>query len=105
MQKKTKVFRLTLTVPEQMRAISNMPIVQETRLDDHKKRVEFQPSPVMSSYLLAVVVGEFDFLSEFVEGVEVFSYLLVLFAFSSHTHTSLLPWASTKTFFFGGSVF
>ena len=46
-----------------MTALSNMP---ESMVRDHgdgTKTVSFMPSPRMSTYLLAFVVGEFDFVS------------------------------------------
>ncbi len=50
-------FQVTLTVPSDMDAISNMPAVEET-VDGDTKTVRFGESPVMSTYLLAFVVAE-----------------------------------------------
>ncbi len=43
-------------------ALSNMPVAREEAADGGKKKlVTFSDTPRMSSYLLAMVVGEFDF--------------------------------------------
>lgn len=70
-------FLLTLTVPSHMRAISNMPIVEESTLENGTKRVKFDKSPIMSSYLLALVVGEFDYISTFADKTEIRVYSAV----------------------------
>merc|ERR1711931_496617 len=56
-------FDLTLVVPKDRIALSNMPVKSETGLssDDAWKVVSFDRTPVMSTYLLAFIVGEFDF--------------------------------------------
>jgi len=55
-------FKVTLLVDEGLTALSNMPEISNTLLDDGKtRRVEFDESPVMSSYLLAFCVGDFDY--------------------------------------------
>lgn len=40
--------------------LSNMP-ESSISVDDDNKTVVFQTTPVMSTYLVAIVVGEFDF--------------------------------------------
>ena len=54
------VFEVTMLVPKGRIAISNMPPTSEEALPDGRKRVRFAPSPIMSTYLLAFAVGEFD---------------------------------------------
>lgn len=54
-------FKITLEVPSELIALSNMPVIQE-KLDGHLKIVSFQESPIMSTYLVAVVVGLFDYI-------------------------------------------
>lgn len=57
-------FTCSLRVPSHMVALSNMP---ESMVHDHgdrTKTVSFMPTPRMSTYLLAFVVGEFDYLSK-----------------------------------------
>jgi len=56
------VFEVQLTIPKDLVALSNMDPVSEKEEDDNKKTVVFAPSPVMSTYLLAVVVGEFEYI-------------------------------------------
>lgn len=61
------VFQVTLVVPEDKIALSNMDCVSGNSLisqdakGDKKKVVQFSPSPIMSTYLLAFIVGEFDY--------------------------------------------
>ncbi|KAJ5072556.1 puromycin-sensitive aminopeptidase-related [Anaeramoeba ignava] len=56
------IFELTLTTPAHLVTLSNMPIQTETQIENDLKIVSFQPTPKMSSYLFAIVVGEFDFI-------------------------------------------
>ncbi|NIO11473.1 MAG: M1 family peptidase [Deltaproteobacteria bacterium] len=53
-------FEATLEVPEDRVAISNMPIVESKTAPGGIKAVRFAESPIMSTYLLAFIVGEFD---------------------------------------------
>lgn len=53
-------FKITLEVPSELVALSNMP-VEEEKLDGPVKTLTFQESPIMSTYLVAVVVGLFDY--------------------------------------------
>ncbi|KAJ8649899.1 hypothetical protein MRB53_002922 [Persea americana] len=48
-------FKITLEVPSELIALSNMPVIQE-KVDGHLKIVSFQESPIMSTYLVAVVI-------------------------------------------------
>jgi aminopeptidase N len=54
------VFEVTMRVPKGRNAISNMPQVSDEALPDGARRLRFAPSPIMSTYLLAFAVGEFD---------------------------------------------
>jgi puromycin-sensitive aminopeptidase len=56
-------FDVTLVVPKDRVALSNMPVKSESALksDDSWKEVVYERTPVMSTYLLAFVVGEYDF--------------------------------------------
>lgn len=51
------IFTLSLTIPKNLTAISNTPIAQQSH-DGQEATVTFEPSPKMSTYLLAFVVGE-----------------------------------------------
>src|SRR5258708_39936546 len=53
-------FQLTVVVPENWLAVSNMPIESEQKIADGKE-VRFAPTPPMSSYLNVFVAGELDF--------------------------------------------
>ncbi|KAF3960164.1 hypothetical protein CMV_015100 [Castanea mollissima] len=50
------MFKITLDVPSQLVALSNMPIIEE-KVDGDLKTVSYQESPIMSTYLVAIVVG------------------------------------------------
>lgn len=53
-------FDITLVVPKDRVALSNMPIVKDDESDELRV-LKFDRTPVMSTYLVAVVVGEFDY--------------------------------------------
>ncbi len=54
-------FQLTVVVPENWLAVSNMPIESEQKIAGGKE-VRFAPAPPMSSYLNVFVAGELDFI-------------------------------------------
>ncbi|XP_064546193.1 puromycin-sensitive aminopeptidase isoform X1 [Drosophila montana] len=54
-------FDITLVVPKDRVALSNMPVKKEDILPSGLRRVRFDRTPIMSTYLVAVVVGEYDF--------------------------------------------
>ncbi|CAF2515714.1 unnamed protein product [Rotaria sp. Silwood2] len=56
-------FDITLITPKNLRAISNMPIKSENEYADDKewKITKFDRTPIMSTYLVAYVVGEYDY--------------------------------------------
>ena len=47
-----------------MIALSNMPETSTVEISDGRKKTSFEKSPPMAPYLLALVVGEFDFLEK-----------------------------------------
>ncbi|MCY4583531.1 MAG: M1 family metallopeptidase, partial [Chloroflexi bacterium] len=51
-------FDVTLVVPEELEAISNMAIASTEPVAEGRKAVTFDPTPAMSTYLLAFVVGD-----------------------------------------------
>lgn len=55
-------FDVTLIVPKELDAVSNMRVVEETDLGDGRKRMRFGTTPQMSTYLLAFTVGELEYL-------------------------------------------
>jgi len=54
-------FDVTLIVPSDYTALSNMPVKEEKGVDGGKKEVKFDTTPPMSTYLLAMVVARLDF--------------------------------------------
>lgn len=56
-------FSVTLVVPQELTALSNMPELLSTNLSGGKKKVVFDRTPIMSTYLLAFAVGKFDSLA------------------------------------------
>lgn len=60
------IFKLTVHVPLDRVVLSNMPVSSEEVMG-RKKAVYFEESPKMSTYLVAVVVGEFDFVEDTTE--------------------------------------
>jgi aminopeptidase N len=66
-------FDVTLVVPQHLTALSNMQILESSSViadtysglpvGSGSKLVRFAQSPIMSTYLLAFVIGEFDFIS------------------------------------------
>ncbi|XP_011304312.1 puromycin-sensitive aminopeptidase isoform X2 [Fopius arisanus] len=57
------MFDITLNVPAGLTALSNMPVERIEKKND-LETIKFQKSPIMSTYLVAVVVGEFDFVED-----------------------------------------
>lgn len=56
-------FKITLDVPTDVVALSNMPITEE-EVNGNVKTVSYQESVIMSTYLVAVVVGSFDYVED-----------------------------------------
>ena len=75
-------FRVFLTAPLGFNAISNMPVVKkDTKVVNGKKVCvfEFAETPIMSTYLLAFVIGEFDCITGYTkEGVCVNWFELII---------------------------
>ncbi|KAL4649248.1 hypothetical protein ACB092_01G001700 [Castanea dentata] len=71
------MFKITLDVPSKLVALSNMPIIEE-KVDGDLKTVSYQESPLMSTYLVAIVVGLFDYVEHLTSyGVKVRVYCQV----------------------------
>ena len=51
-------FEVTLVVPDDLEAVSNTMIAEESAVDGGLRRVRFSETPVMSTYLLAFIVGD-----------------------------------------------
>src|SRR5207249_1567466 len=53
-------FKVTLIIDEDLTAISNASVVEDSNLGNGKRQVEFAETMVMSTYLVAFVVGPFE---------------------------------------------
>jgi puromycin-sensitive aminopeptidase len=61
-------FTVILIVDKHLTALSNMPETEVVNMPGNKKKVTFGVSPLMSTYLLAWAIGEFDFVSGTTKG-------------------------------------
>uniref|UniRef100_A0A336M9D9 Aminopeptidase n=1 Tax=Culicoides sonorensis TaxID=179676 RepID=A0A336M9D9_CULSO len=57
-------FDITLIVPKNLTALSNMPVISEFEESNGLKVLKFDRTPVMSTYLVAMVIGEFDYVEQ-----------------------------------------
>jgi puromycin-sensitive aminopeptidase len=57
-------YDISLTIPKDRVGLSNMPVIKEEALENDLKKLTFSQSPIMSSYLLAFVVGEYDYVED-----------------------------------------
>src|ERR1700716_3405667 len=64
-------FALNVTVPQDFLAVSNMPVGREEPSSDGRKRVAFEATPKMSSYLFVLAAGELERSSGDADGVSV----------------------------------
>lgn len=53
-------YGVTLVVPDDQFAVSNGPIIEESDFGDGRKKVLFEDTMVMSTYLVAFIVGPFE---------------------------------------------
>ena len=61
-------FVVTLVVPADLVAVSNMPISSETDEGGGLKRITFDATPPMSTYLLAFVIGDLKYVEDTASG-------------------------------------
>ena len=61
-------FSLSVTVPSNFRAVSNMPVIREHADGASRKIVTFAATPRMSSYLFVLAAGEYDRIATTVDG-------------------------------------
>jgi len=64
-------FTLTVDVPNDRTAVSNMPIQATEQVSPAVKRVRFATTPKMSTYLLFLGIGDFERIHREVDGVDV----------------------------------
>jgi aminopeptidase N len=64
-------FELTVTVPQDFLAVSNMPAAKQESAAAGQKRVAFAPTPKMSSYLFVLSAGELERITADAGGVTV----------------------------------
>ena len=57
-------FQLTLNIPAEMVAVSNTPILEQAGLDAGYKSIMFGRTPIMSTYLMAFVIGDLSHLEQ-----------------------------------------
>ncbi|CAK7562827.1 MAG: hypothetical protein SEPTF4163_000683 [Sporothrix epigloea] len=60
-------FDFAIEIPDDLVALSNMPVAKETATASGKKLVKFERTPIMSTYLLAWAVGDFEYLEALTE--------------------------------------
>ncbi len=60
-------FDITLIVPKELTALSNMEVISEEEYDQNKKSVKYKRTPIMSTYLLAFFVGEVDYVEKIIK--------------------------------------
>ena len=52
-----------MDVPSELVALSNMPVIEE-KVSGQLKTVSYQESPIMSTYLVAIVIGLLDYVED-----------------------------------------
>jgi aminopeptidase N len=65
------IFELTVFLPKNFKAVSNMPIQRETMGTNGLNEVSFAPTPPMASYLVALAAGDFEEITDQVDGVQI----------------------------------
>jgi aminopeptidase N/puromycin-sensitive aminopeptidase len=68
------IFDVTVVADTGMTVISNTKIVSDTAAPEGMHTVHFAPTPRMSSYLVAVVVGKFEYVEGVVDGIPIRVY-------------------------------
>ncbi len=68
------IFDISLIVDKKLTAVSNTKEAAEDILADGRKKVTFAPTPTMSTYILAFIVGELEYEEAVSEGIRVRAY-------------------------------
>lgn len=58
-------FSFAIEIPADQVALSNMPVKETRDVGNDKKSVSFETTPIMSTYLLAWAVGDFEYIEAF----------------------------------------
>ena len=64
-------FDLEVIVDNNLTTLSNMPIKIEEKIEDDKKRVVFERTPKMSTYLLFLGIAQFESIKDVLDSIEV----------------------------------
>mgnify|MGYP000025294792 CR=1 FL=1 len=64
-------FDVSFVIDKDLMAISNMPIETQQQLKKDKNLIQFKTTPKMSTYLLYLAVGKFDFVSTKYRNIEI----------------------------------
>ncbi len=67
-------YRMSFVVPKDWTAVSNTPVVSASSVSPELKRVSFAPTPRMQSYLVVLCAGDFEKISDEVDGVRLSVY-------------------------------
>jgi len=62
-------FNISITLDRKLSAISNTSTIEEKEIDVNKKFFKFEKTPKMSTYLVYIAVGEFEFLEDKLDGI------------------------------------
>ncbi|CAO3595525.1 unnamed protein product [Absidia cylindrospora] len=61
-------FDVTLVVPSHLTALSNTNVISQVDISDSLKQVKYATTPMMSTYLVAFVIGPFEYIEAFTSG-------------------------------------
>lgn len=86
---------MTVQVPVDRVVLSNMPVETEVVIGSNK-RVSFQESPKMSTYLVAVVVGELEYLEGETPSGKLIVHKLYIFSLRTLSMTDVCKIQGTK---------
>lgn len=67
-------FRVSFVVPKAWTAVSNTPVVSTAPVGGDRKRVQFDATPIMSTYLVVLCAGDFDKVSTVSDGIPLSVY-------------------------------
>ena len=71
-------FQVTMTAPSDRLVLSNTHEISSVDNGDGTKTTKFDTTPIMSTYLLAFIVGNYDQISEDVDGVKVPLFIFIM---------------------------